>query len=50
MKTEGEAPRLLLFSNVLSPPMKHHKRVIGLASQTTIRNDVLHVCYTDLYM
>ena len=50
LKTEGEAPKFLWFSSVWGSLMKHDKRVFELASQTSIRNDLLHVCFTDLYM
>ena len=38
MKTDGEAPGVLLFLSVWSPLMKHDKRVFELASQTSICN------------
>ena len=50
MKTTEHSLGFLLFSYVWSPVMEHDKRVFELVSQTSIRNDLLHVYFTHLYM
>ena len=46
----GAKTRVFVVFECLESLVKHDKQVFELASQTSICNDLLHVCFTDLYM